>query len=145
MNMLSMEKERYFSQYRILADRIAFHTEQLCHKRREIDAISSRWGEKTASYSNDAPYVKLIEKIEESEEKLKDENDLLSRLQEEMENLIANLDSEKMRFVVMYRYLEGLSFPEISKLLFVSLTTARRMRDQAFDLIALPENPINIF
>ena len=143
--MMSVEEDRYFDQYRVLSNRIAFHTEQLCRMRRELDALSCRWGENISSHKQDAPYIRQIERIQDTEEKLKEENELQSRLQEEMEMLIGTLSSEKWRYIMMYRYLEGLSFPQIGDLLGVTEITARRQRNRALDFIVLPEEHINIF
>ena len=59
--------------------------------------------------------------------------------------LIGTLSSEKWRYILMYRYLEGLSFPQIGDLLGVTEITARRQRNRALDFIVLPEEHINIF
>ena len=142
--MTASEKVAYLSQPGVLARRIAFHTERLCRLRREADAVTSRWGENVASHSGDAPYIRMLEKIEECEEELREENALMVRLQAEIEATVARLPQEKMRLVLLYRYLEGMTYPQIGDLLYMDRTTAQRWKERAVDSLELPENPVRI-
>lgn len=73
-----MTNEAYLNQVGILSRRIVYHTERLNRMRREADAVRSiRYGRigGTAG-NNDAPYVRMLERIEEYEEELEGENKL---------------------------------------------------------------------
>ena len=139
-----MTKEYYLSQLGILSGRITFHSEQLYRLRREKDAVSSRWGESTGAVAFDAPYARLLEKIEALEETLDSELETRSRLQRQMEETIAGLPDEKMRLVLLYRYLEGKTFFEIGNLLYMDKSSAVRIHARAMELLVLPEDPLNI-
>ena len=139
-----MTKEYYLSQLGILSGRITFHSEQLYRLRREKDAVSSRWGESTGTVAFDAPYARLLEKIEALEETLDSELETRSRLQRQMEETIAGLPDEKMRLVLLYRYLEGKTFFEIGNLLYMDKSSAVRIHARAMELLVLPEDPLNI-
>ena len=139
-----MTKEYYLSQLGILSGRITFHSEQLYRLRREKDAVSSRWGEASGAVAFDAPYARLLEKIEALEETLDSELETRSRLQRQMEETIAGLPDEKMRLVLLYRYLEGKTFFEIGNLLYMDKSSAVRIHTKAMGLLVLPEDPLNI-
>lgn len=139
-----MTKEYYLSQLGILSGRITFHSEQLYRLRREKDAVSSRWGESSGAVAFDAPYARLLEKIEALEETLDSELETRSRLQRQMEETIAGLPDEKMRLVLLYRYLEGKTFFEIGNLLYMDKSSAVRIHTKAMGLLVLPEDPLNI-
>ncbi len=139
-----MTKEEYLSQVQVLSRRIDYHRERLYRLRRDADAVSSRWGESAGARSADAPYVRMLEKIESAGEQLASENDLLSRLQEQVENAIGALPEERMRLVLLYHYLEGLSYSQIGAQLYLDKGTVYRWKERAVGRLELPEDPISI-
>ena len=139
-----MTNETYLSQVGILERRIVYHTERLRRMRLEADAVSSRWGERGGAGAGDAPYVLMLERIESCEEELDRENELLARLQAQTEETIARLPEEKMRLVLLYRYLEGKSYLQIGDLLYMDKGTAKRWQLRALDCMTLPEDAIRI-
>ena len=62
-----------------------------------------------------------------------------------MEETIAGLPDEKMRLVLLYRYLEGKTFFEIGNLLYMDKATACRWAVRALEALVLPEDPVSIF
>ena len=139
-----MTNEAYLCQAGVLIGRIRFHEERLLRLRLEADAVSSRWGEHGGVRSGDAPYVHILEKIESCEEELDREYELLVRLQAQIEETIARLPEEKMRLVLLYRYLEGKTYLQIGDVLYIDKSTAKRWENRALKCMTLPENAIRI-
>jgi len=139
-----MTTHEYLSQYRVLSNRITYHTERLRRLRLEADAVSSRWGESISSHTAEAPYIRILENIESARAELAAENDLLDRLQEQIEQTVELLPGENLRLVLLYRYLAGKSYAEIGNLLFSSKASVSRWLAQALDELPLPEDCISI-
>ena len=85
-----------------------------------------------------------MERIESCEEELERDYELLARLQAQTEETIARLPEEKMRLVLLYRYLEGKSYLQIGDLLYMDKGTAKRWQARALKCLTLPENAILI-
>ncbi len=139
-----MTNEMYLSQIGILAGRIRFREERLRRLRTEADAVYSRWGERRGVPSGDAPYVRILEEIESCGEELNRDYELLARLQEQTEETIARLPEERMRLVLLYKYLEGKSYLQIGDLLHMDKGTAKRWQIRALASMILPEDAICI-
>ena len=137
-----MTKKEWISQLGELSRRIVFHTESLARLRREADAVFSRWGEGSSVRSTDAPYVRMLERIETLREELEQETGLYDRLRIQVEEAVGALPQEKMRLVLLYHYLEGKSFPQIGNLLYMDKATACRWAVRALEALVLPENPV---
>ena len=61
-----------------------------------------------------------------------------------MEEAIGRLPEEKMRLVLLYRYLEGESYLRIGELLLMDKGTAKRWQTRALERLVLPENPVSV-
>ncbi len=140
-----MTKEEYLSQVGILTRRCMYRQEQILRMRRDADAVSCRWGEYSRSGGADAPYVRMIERIAEMEEKAEEENRLLQDLRAQAEAAIDRLPDENLKLVLLYRYLEGKNFTQIAEILYVCRLTVMRWKAKALELFTFPENPIRIF
>ena len=92
-----MTKKAWLSQPGELSRRITYHTERLQRLRREADAVASRWGEGSSVRGGEAPYVRMLERIEVQEEQLEREYDLYDRLRAQIEEAVSRLPLEKMR------------------------------------------------
>ena len=137
-----MTKKEWISQPGELSRRIVFHAESLARLCREADAVFSRWGEGSSVRSTDAPYVRMLERIETLREQLEEETRLYDLLRIQVEEAVAALPQEKMRLVLLYHYLEGKSFPQIGNLLYMDKATACRWAVRALEALVLPENPV---
>ena len=140
-----MTKKTWLEQPGVLSRRITYHTERLRRLRREADAVASRWGEGSCVRGSEAPYVRMLERIEAQQEELERECDLYDRLRAQIEEAVFRLPQEKMRLALLYHYLEGKSFLQVGDLLYMDKGTAHRWASRALDALVLPENPIDIF
>ncbi len=139
-----MTKKEWLSQPARLSHRMAYHAERLRGLRREADAVASRWGESIRAQCADAPYVRMLERIETLQERLDRESELYDLLRTQIEEAINRLPEEKMKLVLLYHYLEGKSFLQVGDLLYVDKCTASRWAVRALEFLMLPEDPIDI-
>ena len=58
--------------------------------------------------------------------------------------ILCQVDDDKERLILQYRYVDGKSYGEIADLLNKSVKTIRRYEDSAFDHIRIPENHMEI-
>lgn len=140
-----MTKAEYLTQVRTLSRRIDYHNERLRRLRDQADAVTSRWGEHTASSGKDAPYVHILESIEAAREELEAEERLLVSLRRQVEDTVNTLPEDKLRFVLLYRYIEERKIEDIAELMYTSLSSVKRWIACALELLVLPEDPISIF
>ena len=138
-------KKAWLSQLNELSRRMTYHAERLHRMRLEADAVASRWGESSSTRSAEAPYVRMLERIETLQEELERENDLYDRLRAQIEEAVERLPQEKMRLVLLYHYLEGKSFLQVGDLLYMDKGTAHRWAVRALEELALPDDPILLF
>lgn len=140
-----MDVETYLKQGRLLDQRINYHLRKLSELRQTAYMISSPQisGCKVQnSHTGEAPFEKALERIEAMEERINQEIDLLVDLQEQIEGVIGQLDSEEHQMILKYRYLEGLPWDEIGELLNISISTVKRWNQNALLMLKMPENPI---
>ncbi len=140
-----MKPQEYLSQLQILDRRIAYRAVRLRRLEGELDAVRSPWGGRAGgSPSGEAPYVRLLERLESEKEELERENELRGRLQRQVEETVGRLPDENMRLVLLYRYLEEKTYTQIGELLCMDRSTAWRWAEKALARLVLPENPISI-
>ena len=140
-----MDVETYLKQGRLLDQRINYHLRKLSELRQTAYMISSPQisGCKVQnSHTGEAPFEKALERIEAMEERINQEIDLLVDLQEQIEGVIGQLESEEHQMILKYRYLEGLPWDEIGELLNISISTVKRWNQNALLMLKMPENPI---
>ena len=140
-----MDVETYLKQGRLLDQRINYHLRKLSELRQTAYTISSPQisGCKVQnSHTGEAPFEKALERIEAMEERINQEIDLLVDLQEQIEGVIGQLESEEHQMILKYRYLEGLPWDEIGELLNISISTVKRWNQNALLMLKMPENPI---
>ena len=140
-----MDVETYLKQGRLLDQRINYHLRKLSELRQTAYTISSPQisGNKVQnSHTGEAPFEKALERIEAMEERINQEVDLLVDLQEQIEGVIGQLESEEHQMILKYRYLEGLPWDEIGELLNISISTVKRWNQNALLMLKMPENPI---
>ena len=142
-----MDVETYLKQGRLLDQRINYHLRKLSELRQTAYMISSPQisGCKVQnSHTGEAPFEKALERIEAMEERINQEIDLLVALKEQIEGVIRELDNEEYQMVLIYKYLEGLSWGQIGDLLHIGKNTAIRWNLNALSQIKMPEKPISI-
>ena len=141
-----MRVETYLSQGRMLNQRINYQLKKLGELKNaacSLPAVTIRKDKVQSSTDGDAPFVRALIRVEEMEEKINREIDMLADLKEEIMGVIGQVDSEELQMVLIYRYLEGMTWEEIGNLFHAGRTTVKRWHRKAIEQIVLPEEQIN--
>ena len=97
-----------------------------------------------SSRLNDAPFVRFFLKIRDLEEKIDAEIDRLVDLKAEIRNVIDRVKDPDEQMVLRYRYINGMSWEQISNELSADRTTVYRWHNMALQHVILPDEPIRI-
>ena len=97
-----------------------------------------------ASRSNDAPFVRCLDKIMDLEDKIHAEVTKLMALKEQIREVIDGVSDTDERMVLRYRYIHNLTWEQIGDELHADRTTVYRWHNNAINHVALPKKPIKI-
>ena len=142
-----MRVETYLSQGRMLNQRINYQLKKLGELKKaacSLPAVTIRKDKVQTSTDGDAPFVRALIRVEEMEERINREIDMLADLKEEIMGVIGQVDSEELQMVLIYRYLEGMTWEEIGSEMKANARTVRRWHGAALLHVAMPKNPIKI-
>ena len=85
----------------------------------------------------EAPFVKWLYKKMEEEEKLKALESEVGKVKEEIINTISALENEDYQRLLIYRYIDWLTWGEIQDKLFISRATANRWHNASINLLKI--------
>ena len=140
-----MQVETYLKQGLMLDKRINYHLKELSELRADACNIAAPaiGKEKVkSSPSGDAPFVKALMRVEELQEKINREIDTLVDLRNQIEEVINQVKEDNQRMLLYYKYRQGLSNEQISRMLSIGRSTLFRWHADAIKQIKLPDNPI---
>ena len=86
----------------------------------------------------DAPYAKWIYKLIEKEREINESIKVLIKLKAEVLEAIDKVENDNHRIVLKYRYLNSMSWSEISCNAYASEKTVRRWHDKGLEEIVVP-------
>jgi len=141
-----LNAQEYLSQYRRLREIKKYDTGMLSTLRLSVantPAPKIKSDPVQVSPSGEAPYVRILERIEHLEKKVELEQQLLDRLRNEIMQAADKLDPREA-LLVSLRYIICKKWENIMKTLNVSRATVFRWHDEALAKLKLPEHPINI-
>ena len=141
-----MNIQEYLSQYRRLREMIKYDTGTLKVLRlstANTPAPKIESDPVQTSPSGQAPYVRIMERIEWLEEKVSLEEQLLNRLRDEIMQMTDILDSREA-YLISLRYILCNKWNTAISNLHTSRATAFRWHDEILAKLQLPEHPINI-
>ena len=81
-------------------------------------------------------------RMEEMQEQLNHEMDQLEELKKQMTEVIQQVKDVKLQIMLVYKYLEGMTYDQISVLMKVDKSTISRWHKKAISQIILPEDAI---
>ena len=141
-----MTVKEFLNQAYLLDQRIKSDTLECDELRLMAETISSPGFEEhfNASRNTDAPYVRILEKMMELEEKIMTEMSLLLEVKQQIREVISQVDKNEYQMVLKYRYIHNYSWPRIADMLNVDSTTVQRWHNKAIGRITLPKNYINL-
>lgn len=135
-----MEAKEYLSRYHNLQLKIQKKHEYIdfCEERSRL-VSSPIYGEKEGMSPNrnlKAPFEKWILRKIDAERELKELEKEVVIVKAEIEEAIAKLHDVDMERIVFYKYIDWLSWSEMEKVMFISVSSLRRKHDQALKIIA---------
>ena len=142
-----MTMKEYLDQGPLLEQRIQYHTRRLEELRAAIYTITSsrlQADRVQISRNRDPGFVRALEGIEQMEARIAGEISLTEELKEQMGHMFHQLLRVEYQQMMIYRYLDGMRWEEISNLLHTSLSTLTRWHRTALSILQLPEHPISI-
>ena len=142
-----MTVREYLSQGYLLEQRIACDMRRAAAARALADSIPSPRADRDrvcASPAGEAPFVRVLERVEAMEEQITAELDLLLSLKEQMDRVIRSVPEESLRLLLAFRYMDHQSWPEIAEALRVSRSTVYAWHNAALARVVLPEAAIDI-
>ena len=141
-----MTVKEYLGQAYLLDKRIKSDTMELEELRLMSQTISSPGFEEhyNASKNTDAPYIKTLEKMFDTESKIMTEMNLLLELKEQIRDVISQVEKPEHQMILRYRYIHNLSWSKIGDKLCADITTVQRWHNKAIAKIKLPNNAINL-
>lgn len=142
-----MNAKEYLEQINELRKEVAFRKQEIKALRASMVTLSSPGFEERLIQQNagDAPQVKLLQRIMQLEEEVKERELLLADLKAQAALMITCLDERSHRIVLEQKYLINQSYGTIANNLYVSKTTIHNWIHEAMGNLLLPENPICIY
>lgn len=96
------------------------------------------------SQSNEAPFVRRLEKVMLLEESINKEIDLYVDLKKQIRTVIDTVEDTDERLVLKFRYIHNYTWEQIGTELRADSRTVRRWHGNALTHVVMPENPIQI-
>lgn len=138
-----MDKKTYLCRYHNLLEKIQKKKEYIafCHERAG-SIPGPQYGERinNPSPSYEAPFVKWIYRAIDAEDELKNLEDKAELAKQEIETVISKLGDEDLQMILIYRYIDWLSWIEISNKIYCSLASIYRKHNEAIEKLIVPES-----
>lgn len=133
-----MEKKEYLCRYHNLIEKIERKKQYIafCEERAQSipgQDFSQERVDCTPSY--EAPFVKWVLRGLDAERELKELEASAFVVKGEIETAIVKLADDKLQYLLVYRYIDWLTWEEIQERLFISQTTRKRWHDKALELL----------
>ena len=138
-----MDKKTYLCRYHNLLEKIQKKKEYIafCHERAgSIPGPSFGERVNNPSPSYEAPFVKWIYRAIDAEDELKDLEIKAELTKQEIETVISKLGDEDLQMILIYRYIDWLSWIEISNKIYCSLASIYRKHNEAIEKLIVPDS-----
>jgi len=135
-----MTANEYLSQVYNLKRKIRYNMVRLEELRAMTGFISSPAWDRVSSGNRctEAPFVKILERLWEKEAEINREIEELERKEKEIQSVIEKLTNEDERYILLYRYMQGMTWEEISMEMNYGKTTVRRKFFAGLQKIVVP-------
>lgn len=138
-----MDKKTYLCRYHNLLEKIQKKKDYIafCHERAG-SIPGPQYGERinNPSPSYEAPFVKWIYRGIEAEDEFKELETKAELAKHEIETVISKLGDEDLQMILIYRYIDWLSWIEISNKIYCSLASVYRKHNEALEKLIVPES-----
>ena len=132
-----MTAKEYLSRYRFLNDDINAKLEQVAELRRKAQSVGG--GNSTGTHSSQ-PYDRVGEitaKIVDLEREINDEIDRSVDIQREIRRSISTVPEQRLRTILEYRYINGLTFEQIAVKMNYSYMQICRLHGKALNEVKM--------
>ena len=133
-----MTAKEYLCRYHNLLEKVQKKKEYIafCHERAG-SIPGPQYGERinNPSPSYEAPFVKWIYRGIEAEDELKELEAKAELVKQEIETAISKIEDETLQMILIYRYIDWLSWLEISNKVFWSIATVKRKHEMAIEML----------
>lgn len=135
-----MTAKEYLSQAKHLDDIINCRLRELSYWRSLSLGVSGSSFEEhhNPNKPTEAPFVRCVEKIDEIERDVNTKIDALINLRGKINKAIDMMDNYEEQLLLRYRYLDGLTWRKISKIMLVSIRTVYRIHGTALQNFRVP-------
>lgn len=133
-----MDKISYLCRYHNLIEKIEKKKEYIAFCNERAGSIPGpSYGERlnNPSPSHEAPFVKWVYRAIDAEGELKRLEEKATNARQEIETSIAGLEDETLQMILIYRYIDWLTWSEIAVRVYYSDKTVRRKHDLAIELL----------
>ncbi len=146
MNEKQKEARAYLSQIKILDKK----AQSLCEAVERLRSMATTPKVQTLDgmsvhvQTDEPAFIKLLAKIEEREDELTWTLQTQLDLQKQVNLALAEMDDSRLMLVLIYHYIDYLSWSEMADKMCVSNSTCRRWHVDALDAFNVPKCPIEI-
>ena len=135
-----MTANEYLSQVYNLKRKIKYNMVRLEELREMTGSISSPAWDRVSSGNRctEAPFVKILERLWEKEAEINREIEELERKEKEIQAVIEKLVDDDERYVLLYRYMQGMKLEEICLELNMSRSSVKRYYHSGLRNIVVP-------
>lgn len=138
------EKKSILLEYRAIERRINRLIDEKAAWNAKATATTSSFSDMPRSGGGSDKIQTTVEKIIEIEEKLDHEIDALVDLRNRIEAAVERLESEKLRDIMRYKYIDGLKFEEIAVTMHLDRRWVRRLHNRALNILTLESPPTSM-
>lgn len=137
-----MEKTEFLCKYHNLQIRIAKKKEYIrfCDERAQV-VPGPTYGERIGSNpspSLDAPFVRWVYRRIEAEKDVQALEEEAKKVKTTIEEAVAKLDNPEFQQIMIYHYIDWLTWEEIATKTYSSKSTVRRHHSEALEILELP-------
>lgn len=138
-----MDKINYLCRYHNLIEKMEKKKEYIAFCNERAGSIPGpSYGERinNPSPSHEAPFVKWVYRAIDAEGELKKLEEKATNARQEIETSIAGLEDETLQMILVYRYIDWLSWIEISNKVYCSLSSVYRKHRDAIEKLIVPDS-----
>ena len=135
-----MTANEYLSQVYNLKRKIKYNMVRLEELREMTGSISSPAWDRVSSGNRctEAPFVKILERLWEKEAEINREIEELERKEKEIQAVIEKLVDDDERYVLLYRYMQGMKWEEVALEMHRCESSVRKIHAKALRKIRVP-------
>lgn len=134
-----MNAKKYLNQIRYIDELIQSNNQEVKELKELYDSIAgtdySKERVQESSESTDARFVKIVEKILELEEIIRNQNAEMLDLKLQIKKVINNLENNDEKLLIQEKYINFKTIKQISEEMHVSERTAKRIHKRALENI----------